>query len=201
MKVTQRISVFTTSTDPSGWRPSSRQAGFTMIEILVVLVLVGLLASLAVVNLGGGSERREMDSKVRELFVLMQTASEQAILNNQELGLVIDEQGYRFVVYDEQEQEWRSESERLFRGRDFPDWMSVTLFNEDDVPRLAARDEDEEENGEGRLRPDIAFFSSGETTHFELEFQVAGSPGQTYKLMGDGFDNIEMETPSDTDDF
>lgn len=201
MKVTQRISVFTISNDPPGRRPSFRQTGFTMIEILVVLVLVGLLASLAVVNLGGGSERREMNSKVRELFVLMQTASEQAILNNQELGLVIDEQGYRFVVYDEQEQEWRSESERLFRSRDFPEWMSVTLFNEDDVPRLAARDEDEEEDGEGRLRPDIAFFSSGETTPFELEFQIAGSPDQTFQLVADGFNDMEMKTPSDTDDF
>ncbi|WP_372957564.1 type II secretion system minor pseudopilin GspH [Marinobacter sp.] len=174
------------------------EAGFTMIEILVVLVLVGLLASLAIVNLGGGSEQREMNSKVRELYVLMQTASEQAILNNEELGLVVDEQGYRFLVYNEQEQQWRSESERLFRGRDFPEWMSVTLFSEDDIPAMAR---DDDEDSEGRLQPDIVFYSSGETTPFELEFLATPSPDQRYRLVADGLDQIELQTPSDTDDF
>lgn len=170
-----------------------------MIEIMVVLVLVGLLASLAVVNLGGGSQQREMTSKIRELYVLMQTASEQAILNNEELGLVIDEQGYRFVVYDEREREWKTESERLFQGRGFPEWMSVVLFSEDDIPRLASRDDEDDEDN--RLQPDIVFYSSGETTPFELEFQLTQSTDRVYSLVADGLNEIEMKTPSDTDEF
>ncbi|MCK7543101.1 type II secretion system minor pseudopilin GspH [Marinobacter bryozoorum] len=170
-----------------------------MIEILVVLVLVGLLASLAIVNLGGGSEQREMNSKIRELYVLMQTASEQAILNNEELGLVVDEQGYRFLVYDELEQEWRSQSERLFQGRRFPEWMSVTLFSEHDLPRLA-RGNDDREDEKGRLRPDIVFYSSGETSPFELELLATPSPERRYRLIADGLDDIELQTPSETDD-
>lgn len=200
---TLRTSVSTTwsNTWPRTGPDANHQAGFTMIEILVVLVVVGLLASLAIVNLGGGNERRELNSKIRELYVLMQTASEQAILNNEELGLQIDEQGYRFLVFDEQEQTWRSESERLFRGRDFPQWMSVTLFSEGDLPRLASRDEDDDEDDGNRLRPDVVFYSSGETTPFELEFLATQSPDQVYRLVADGLDDIEMQTPSDTDDF
>lgn len=176
------------------------QSGFTMIEILVVLVLVGLLASLAIVNLGGGREQREMTSKIRELFVLMQTASEQAILNSEELGLVIDEQGYRFVVFDEQEREWKSESARLFQGRGFPEWMSVTLFSEDDLPRLAKGEEDDDD--ENLLQPDIVFYSSGETTAFELEFVATPSPDRVYRLESDGLNDIEMRAPGDArDDF
>lgn len=202
-KVTLPISASTTWSKPQVLTPNQhrRQAGFTMIEILVVLVLVGLLASLAIVNLGGGRELREMNSQIRELYVLMQTASEQAILNNEELGLVIDEQGYRFLVYDELEQKWRSESERLFQGRGFPEWMSVTLFSEEDIPRLAQRDDSDDQDEEGRLRPDVVFYSSGEITPFELEFLAVGSPDQRYLLVADGLDNIELRTPSDTDDF
>ncbi len=201
--VTQRTSVSTIWTRKGrllSYR-ESRQSGFTMIEILVVLVLVGLLASLAIVNLGGGREQREMTSKIRELYVLMQTASEQAILNNEELGLVIDEEGYRFVVFDELEREWASESARLFQGRGFPEWMSVTLFTEGDIPRLASG-EDDEEDEENQLRPDIVFYSSGETTPFELEFLATMSPDQIYRLESDGLNEIEMKTPGDDgDDF
>ena len=171
-----------------------------MIEIMVVIVVLGLLASLAIVNLGGGGQQREMTNKIRELYVLMQTASEQAILNNEELGLVIDEQGYRFVVFDEQEEQWKSQSERLFQGRGFPEWMSVTLFTEGDIPRLASGEEDEEE-GENRLRPDLVFYSSGETTPFELEFLAPDSSDQVFRLVTDGLNEIEMKSPSDTDDF
>lgn len=201
--VTQRTSVSTIWTRKGrllSYR-ESRQSGFTMIEILVVLVLVGLLASLAIVNLGGGREQREMTSKIRELYVLMQTASEQAILNNEELGLVIDEEGYRFVVFDELEREWASESARLFQGRGFPEWMIVTLFTEGDIPRLASG-EDDEEDEENQLRPDIVFYSSGETTPFELEFLATMSPDQIYRLESDGLNEIEMKTPGDDgDDF
>lgn len=163
--------------------------GFTMIEILVVMVVVGLLASLAIVNLGGGSEQRQLSSQVRELYVLMQTASDQAILNNQELGLSITEEGYRFMVFNELEDRWQGQAERLFQAREFPPWISVTLFADDDLPRLVSDDAAE--------RPDVVFYSSGETTPFELEFMIAQSQNQMISLMSDGFSGIELLTAAD----
>lgn len=188
----QRTSVFTTPNKP-GRRPPRAAAGFTMIEILVVLVVVGLLAAMVVVNLGGGTQQRELASKVRELFVLMQTASEQAVLNNQELGLVINEDGYRFLVFDELESEWGSPGERLFRPRRFDPGTAVTPFIEDDMPRLTQGDSDDEDS----LRPDIVFFSSGETTEFELELLTAGSPDRIYRIASDGYRGLEMTLPGE----
>lgn len=163
-----------------------------MIEILVVLVVVGLLAALAVVNLGGGTELRQLNSQVRELYVLMQTAQDQAILNNQELGLEITEEGYRFMVFNDVEGRWQGQSERLFQPREFPPGFSVTLFSDDDLPRLVTDDAAE--------RPDIVFFSSGETTPFEIEFLLPQAREQMVSLVSEGMGTIELLTPSDRDE-
>lgn len=160
-----------------------------MIEILVVLVVVGLLAALAIVNLGGGAEQRQLGSQVRELYVLMQTAQDQAILNNQELGLEITDEGYRFMVFNDLEERWQAQPERLFQRRDFPPGVSVTVFAEDSLPRLVSDDAAE--------RPDIVFYSSGETTPFEIEFMVLQARDQMISLVSEGLGPIDMLTAAD----
>lgn len=149
-------------------QPIRQSQGFTLIELLVVMVVVGLLVALATVSLGGNSLRRDMDNEVEELYLLMQTVSEQAILNNTELGLVIDEESYRFLTYEDKTGDWKPQQERIFRQRGIPEWLTVTKRIESDAPRL--------ESGEDKVTPDVVFFSSGEATPFELEFELASSP-------------------------
>jgi general secretion pathway protein H len=182
--------------------------GFTLIEIMVVLVVVGLLAVIAVVNLGGGAQQRELENEARELFLLMQTASEQAVLNNQELGLRLGEaqetgnNQYRFLVYNDLEDNWQAQGERLFTPRQMPKWLIWRPIIEDDVPTLAASnssgqgsdDEDDESP-----RPDIVFFSSGETTPFELELSHVGAGDHAYLIQSDGINGIAFHKPGDED--
>lgn len=167
----------------------ARQTGFTLIEILVVLVVIGLLAALAVFTMAGSSQQRELENEVRELFLLMQTASEQAVLNNQELGLRLEEGEYQFVAFEDQTGDWKASGERMFRARSLPEWITVTEFIESDAPRLAS--------AEDRLRPDVVFFSSGETTPFELEFTLGSSSETTHVLASDGVSPMEWRKPGD----
>lgn len=164
-----------------------RHSGFTLIEILVVLVVVGLLAALAVMTMGGSSRDREMENEIRELYLLMQTASEQAVLNNTELGLVLDDEGYRFVAWEDQTGEWKIPGEPMFRMRGFPEWITITEYIENDTPRLASE--------EDRLRPDVVFFSSGETTPFELEFTLGRDDSRMHTIASDGFSPMEWRHP------
>ncbi|QSP93956.1 type II secretion system minor pseudopilin GspH [Marinobacter salinisoli] len=173
-------------------QPRRLPKGFTLIEILVVLVVVGLLASLAVMTLGGGSQQRELEGEVRELYLLMQTAAEQAVFNNSEVGLQLEADGYQFLVYEDESQEWAPSEERMFRSRSFPEWLVVTEYIESDAPRLSS--------GEDKVRPDVVFFSSGETTPFELEFNIGRDADYLHVLASDGVSPIEWRRPGDEDE-
>lgn len=170
-----------------------RPSGFTLIEILVVLVVVGMLVALATFTMGGNSLRRDLDNEVEQLFLLMQTVSEQAVLNNTEFGLIIDleEEYYQFLAYDLQTGAWTPTAERLLRQRSIPQWMIITPYIENDAPRLASDDD--------QPRPDVVLFSSGETTPFELEFTLGrdglASEDYVHSIFSDGLSAIEWQHP------
>ncbi|WP_227545848.1 type II secretion system minor pseudopilin GspH [Marinobacter fonticola] len=173
-----------------------RSRGFTLIEIMVVMVVVGLLAVIAVVNMGGGAQQRELENAAREMFLLMQTASEQAVLNNQEMGLVVDDESYRFVAYNGLEQIWEPQGERLFAKRQVPEWMALTYQTEDDLPTLPGGGEDDD-----APQPDLVFFSSGEMTPFEMQMTAGDNNDLVYRIESDGLNGLQWHTPADEDAF
>ena len=56
-----------------------RQTGFTLLEILVVLILLGIILSVAVLSTGGVKER-ELEQEVQRMVRLIQLAKEEAVL-------------------------------------------------------------------------------------------------------------------------
>lgn len=166
--------------------------GFTMIEILVVLVVVGLLAALAVANIGGNQQKREMENAVSQMFLLMQTASEQAVLENSEIGLKLEEQKYRFLRFDDMTGEWAPMADRMFRTYRYPEWLVVTDIIEDDLPRLTS-DGDE-------LRPDLVFFSSGEVTPFEMEFTIGSDTDTLYRIYTNEAGQLDWLKPGEEEE-
>lgn len=176
--------------------PRPRTTGFTLIEILVVLVVVSMLVALATFTLGGNSQRRDLDNEAEQVFLLMQTVSEQAVLNNTEFGLVMEEDQYQFLAFDQQSGTWKPSQERLFRQRALPEWLIVTKYIENDAPRLARGSEGSEN---GQPVPDVVLFSSGETTPFELELTLGSSAlardDYVHSISSDGVSPVQWNHP------
>jgi len=61
---------------------ASRRAGFSMVEMLVVIVILGLIATLVTVNWRAILPRAELHSAVREIAAAIQGARSEAIARN-----------------------------------------------------------------------------------------------------------------------
>ncbi|WP_158583550.1 type II secretion system minor pseudopilin GspH [Salinisphaera sp. Q1T1-3] len=83
-------------------RASSRStAGFTLIEILVVLVIVGVALSFATLSINPTGADDRLNDESQRLSALVQTAADEAILSGHTIGLEIGRDGYRFVELNE----------------------------------------------------------------------------------------------------
>lgn len=76
----------------------NREAGFTLVEVLVVMAIAGLMAAVVAINMPapGGSLVREGERLAARLLA----ARDNAILANRETAAVFDARGYHFVERD-----------------------------------------------------------------------------------------------------
>ena len=67
-----------------------KSRGFTLLEVMLVLVIMGLLAGTVVFNISGQSGQDRLKKQVQRFQVVFSMASDYAVLNQQQLGLRID---------------------------------------------------------------------------------------------------------------
>jgi general secretion pathway protein H len=149
---------------------SAREGGFTLVEILVVLVIIGVLAVGAVISMSAGGGNRDVTEERERLLALVDFIRERAEMENREYGIRVYQGGYEFVLFDDRERRWtRMADDRVMRGRALPGSLASTLVVEGRQIVLPARDAKD-------LAPQIVLFSSGDLNDFELTVQRRGQP-------------------------
>ena len=154
--------------------------GFSLLELLVVVVIIGILASMFTLSVGLTSGDRELEREADRLQALLQLASEDAVLRGRELGLRFYPDGYEFSALDPEQNRWEVVAgDPLLRERELEQDVELLVTIEgreldleaarDEREDLrAARDEAEEEqeegDDEGAYRPQVFLFSSGDLT-------------------------------------
>ena len=72
-----------------------RNTGFSLLEVLVVIVIIGIAVSFATLAFGDNQAER-MSHKSKQLAALIDLAKEQAMFNSEELGLLFTKDSYTF---------------------------------------------------------------------------------------------------------
>ncbi len=106
----------------------SLQSGFTLIEMMVVLVIMGVIVSMMVISLNSNEIKEDMEVEMTRLHVLINLAQEEAILQGQVMSLAISENTYRFDILNVENETWQPlVDEKVFRERSIIPGTSFSL--------------------------------------------------------------------------
>ena len=152
--------------DSDSAHPQRRlSAGFTLLELLVVMVIFTILTGTVVLGFTGADEEQALRGMADRIGARIELARQYALQRNREWGVLVQSDDYRFVELDTQQGRWVDQAYRPF----IADGLS---------PRISCRVKiegfDREQIGvpeEGL--PDIIVFSSGAVTPFKWYLEPA----------------------------
>ena len=74
--------------------------GFTLVEVMVVMVLIGIMLGLVSLN-AIPSPRQDLQKEAQRIALLLQLARDEAIVRNRLIAFEANNDGYRFMVRNE----------------------------------------------------------------------------------------------------
>ncbi|MGH8209214.1 MAG: type II secretion system minor pseudopilin GspH [Steroidobacteraceae bacterium] len=143
--------------------------GFTLIEILVVVVIIGVLSAGLLLSITLTGRDRDLEKEGDRLLALLNYAREQSELQTREYGLIFQDDSYEFVSYDVHRGVWRSVFEDdALALRKLPYGLDVKLIVEA-RPVVLKKPTDAKDK-----TPQVMIFSSGDLTSFEVTLEREG---------------------------
>ena len=170
----------------------SRAHGFTLLELLVVVVIVAILFTYTTLAIRSDSPEDIIKKEAQRMERLVQLALEESILRGEEYGIEIFLDGYRFLRFNKNQ--WQPLSgDKILRQRELPLDMEVEVRLEDteividpasdalsgqkldlNIEAELGADSDKKEDSK-KTKPQIYLLSSGEITpEFEVRFYILG---------------------------
>jgi len=141
-----------------------RAAGFTLIEILVVVLIIGIIITFAALSLGNRALDSQLDNEGERLHQLFALAVEDAEVQGLELGWRYSSDGYEFLVLN-QGSGWQPFESGPLRERPLPGPLYIDLSVEGrTVPPSSGKESE----------PQVLLLSSGDASPFRLDLHAHG---------------------------
>ena len=162
--------------------PRHRQLGFTLLEVMLVIVLLGLAISVVIPTLMSDDSGSIVSKEARRLVMLTQLAQEYALVNGVDMGLKKNIDGYHFLLY--QEGKWKQATVnkvlspiKLSEGITFDIKPGSSVWHEAlEWEQSNGFSFEQLSNSKSDLQPDLFFWASGEVSPATIELFAKNSP-------------------------
>jgi len=168
----------------------TRQRGFSLLEIMVVVTIIGIFIGVAVLSIDVTGRDRDSEQEMFRLKSLVDLLREESLLQGIDYGVLFTRTGYQFYFYDYEQRLWlQPNDDRLLAGRELPESLDLAVTVDDRLVVLA--EPPDLENGDTG-EPQVMILSTGEMTPFEIE--VFRDPlGPRYALSAEFDGEMEIE--------
>ena len=159
-------------------RANARDHGFTLLEILVVIVIIGVMVSVVTLSIGLLGADRQVEDESRKFWAVVRQAREEAELQSIDLAVYVSATEYEFLRFDTRRNEWQPVvDDRLYAQRALPEGLRFRLWLEGRElvlkPGLPDRSKKDEAQ---KWPPQLTVLSSGDVVPFELQIERDAAP-------------------------
>ena len=185
--VKAKIRIYTSQT----YKSLAGLYGFTLIEILVVLVIVSVMTGMVIVRFPSLTTAGDYERESERLIVVLGMASEEAIISGRELGFDIEDNAYKFSVFDENEARWIALQQLPFETHKVDSNIGLDMIIEDKTVQIDTKEDERSGN------PEVLIFSSGEVTPFDLTVFQVSNPALFRTIGSDGLNGFRVTSEAD----
>ncbi len=186
-----------------------RHAGFTLMEVMLVILLMGLSAAAVTMSIGNSGPQQALDRTARQFIAATEMVLDETVLSGQFIGIVIEKTSYQFVFY--KDGKWEPlDKDRLLSEKQMEPGVVMNLVL-DGLPLVQDDEEDDswfeepliEPSADDKKKhpePQVMLFPSGEMSAFELTFITKTDKGQQVEalVVGDALGRLTIGRPDET---
>lgn len=184
-----------------------RHAGFTLMEVMLVILLMGLAAAAVTMSIGNSGPQQALERTAQQFIAATELVLDETVLSGYFVGIVVEKTSYQFVYY--KDSKWHPlEKDRILSEKQMDPGVTLNLVL-DGLP-LVQEDETEEswfeepliepsaEDKKKHPEPQILLLPSGEMSAFELSFIAKTDQGEIDVLVvGDSLGRLTLGHPDE----
>lgn len=158
----------------------SNERGFTLIEILVIVLIIGITAGMAILAFGDFGASRKVTMAAEQFSTYLQLLQQKAILETNTLGVKFEKNTY--LTY------------QLKEGKNWEQFTQNTLFHPRFFPQNAVL---AIQSNKVLGNPDIIIYSSGDLSPFVLTMGTVSQPN-LIRLQGNSSGELILNNETKT---